>query len=79
MSFSTHTNGSSAQGSVAAALAYHRRGWRVTPLDGKRPTTHDWQTARQDETELPGIFGSGNRNVGVVLGEASGGLADVES
>ena len=58
MSFSTHTNGSSAQGSVAAALAYHHRGWRVTPLDGKRPTTHDWQTARispEQSAQMPKI------------------------
>ena len=61
-----------------AALAYHRRGWRVTPLDGKRPTTDSWQNTQHDETELLRIFGSKKCNLGVVLGSASGGLADVD-
>ena len=60
------------------ALEYHRRGWRVIPLDGKRPTRDGWQNTQYDETELRGIFGGKNRNIGVVLGQPSGGLADVD-
>jgi hypothetical protein len=63
---------------VVAALAYHRRGWAVVVLDGKRPKTRAWQKARYDETELPRVFAGKHCNIGIRLGEVSGGLADVD-
>jgi AAA domain/Bifunctional DNA primase/polymerase, N-terminal len=64
---------------LAAARAYTRRGWRVTPLmaGGKAPTLAGWQQRRLGEEELVRHF-AGEANVGLLLGEASGGLVDVD-
>jgi putative DNA primase/helicase len=64
---------------LAAARAYTRRGWQVTPLmpGGKAPTLAGWQQRRLGEEELARHF-AGEANVGLLLGEASGGLVDVD-
>jgi hypothetical protein len=64
---------------VVAAIAYHRDGLAVTPLNGKKPTTRDWQNSHHNEADLPGIFSrQGCNNIGLLLGSSSGGLADID-
>ena len=64
---------------VHAALEYHRRGWRVIPLAArsKSPKVKGWPTLVLDEPGIRRQF-KGACNVGVVLGDASGGLVDVD-
>ena len=64
---------------LAATLAYHRRGWRVIPvrLGEKRPVGSGWQDLRLDEDGIRREFAA-LRNIGVLLGEPSGGLVDVD-
>ncbi len=73
---------------LAAARDYTRRGWRVVPVipGQKGVALTGWQAMRLDEDELPKWFGPiGGRgggglhhNIGVLLGEPSGGLVDVD-
>lgn len=60
---------------LEAALEYHRRGFRVTPLVGKDPILKGWPELELSEGELPGHFFEG-RNVGIVLG--FGGMVDID-
>ena len=64
---------------LEAAVAYTRRGWRVVPIPhrSKKITAKRWQQWRLDEDALPEHF-SGPRNVGVLLGEPSNWLVDVD-
>jgi putative DNA primase/helicase len=62
---------------LEAARDYTRGGVRVTPVVGKQPILDQWQDKRLNEDDLPAHFGNG-RNVGVLLGEPSGGLVDVD-
>jgi hypothetical protein len=61
---------------LEAALDYHRRGFRITPLNGKEPTLKRWQERELAEEELASHFFDG-RNVGIVLGGGSG-VVDVD-
>jgi hypothetical protein len=72
---------------LAAARDYTRRGWRVVPVvpGQKGVAIVRWQEMRLEEDELPKWFGAvgGGRgglhhNIGVLLGEPSGGLVDVD-
>jgi bifunctional DNA primase/polymerase-like protein len=54
-----------------ATLEYHRRGFIVTPLHGKRPVLRRWHKRQLTEGELPRHF-TGGRNVGMVLGGRAG-------
>jgi putative DNA primase/helicase len=64
-------------------LAIHRyyisRGWRIipVPLGQKSPIISGWQNLRIDESDLPKYF-EGESNIGLLLGEVSGGLIDVD-
>src|SRR5689334_14122594 len=62
----------------ARALDYLRRGWTPIPVvaRGKRPLNACWQDLRLEERQLV-CFGAGS-NIGIVLGDASGGLVDVD-
>lgn len=62
------------------ASRYLRRGWAVIPIPvrEKRPTIERWQYLRLAESELPQYFNGKAQNIGVLLGEASGGLVDVD-
>jgi hypothetical protein len=64
---------------IATALDYHRRGWQVIPVRfrGKEPLNKDWPKLRLSEDEIPRRFAS-RCNIGVLLGEPSGGLVDVD-
>ena len=66
---------------LAAAIEYHREGRLPVPVyfRGKRPTLQDWTRYRPDEEEVNRRFGNGNPlNVGILLGEPSGGLVDID-
>jgi len=58
---------------------YLSRGWSVIPipLKSKAPVLENWQKLRLREEEIPGYF-HGRENVGVLLGEPSNWLVDVD-
>lgn len=62
-----------------AARRYLERGWMpvYVPPGIKGPTTIGWQKQRLAADDLPAHFGRPG-NIGLVLGEASGGLVDVD-
>ncbi len=62
-----------------AARGYLRRGWQPisVPEGTKGPRTPGWQSQRYTEADLPGAF-AGSGNIGILLGEPSGGLVDVD-
>jgi len=64
---------------LQAAQYYLSRGWMpvYVPPGVKGPNQHGWEKFRFTEADLPAQF---NRpgNIGVILGEASNGLADVD-
>lgn len=64
---------------VDVALDYARRGWSPIPIPQKtkRPTLKDWQTLRLAEADIVRHF-RGSCNVGVLLGEPSAWLIDVD-
>jgi hypothetical protein len=67
-------------GDVAAwAQAYADRGWSPVPLEPgqKWPALSGWQHLRLGNADLAGYF-SGGQNIGLLLGETSGGLIDVD-
>ncbi len=61
------------------ALDYRHRGWSVIPVKyrGKQPIGSAWQKQRLDEDGLREAFAV-PRNIGVLLGEPSNGLVDVD-
>ena len=64
-----------------AAHAYlDRYGWHSIPVPHrkKRPILEGWQNLRLSEEDLPSYFNGHPRNIGVLLGEPSGGLLDVD-
>lgn len=81
-------NGSgTAKAVLTAAVDYTRRGWSVLPLPfrSKNPGYNGWQLTRLTEPELPAAFGATldhetppPRNLGVLTGEPSDWLADVD-
>lgn len=70
---------------LESARALHRLGWRVVPVQyrGKRPAwpenPHgiDWPNFRVADADLSRYFDRAT-NIGVILGDTSGGLADVD-
>jgi hypothetical protein len=58
------------------ALEYSRRGFVVTPLDGKKPVLRRWQK-QELEVELTRHLFVEGRNIGVVLGGPSG-IVDID-
>ena len=63
----------------AAARKYSRRGWSPIPVlhRSKRPFNEDWPSLRIAEEAVATHF-TENQNVGVLLGEPSGWLVDVD-
>jgi putative DNA primase/helicase len=63
-----------------AAAHYARRGWSVIPVPdrSKNPGFHGWQRLRLTETDLEEHFQDQRQNIGVLLGEPSGWLIDVD-
>lgn len=68
-----------AQHLLASAVGYLRRGWRVVPVPyGKKAANaKGWPSLRLDEAGVRKAF-KARRNIGVLLGEPSGGLMDVD-
>jgi hypothetical protein len=64
---------------VAAAHRYRSLGWRVVPepYRSKKPILKGWPQLQLTDAEVVAHFSEGN-NIAVVLGEASGNLADVD-
>ncbi len=64
---------------VSAAQAYLARGYAPVdiPHGRKGPVRPDWQHLRLVESDLPVVFRNGS-NIGLLLGEPSGGLVDVD-
>src|SRR4051812_46123989 len=65
---------------LEAALECRRRGMAIidVPFRSKNPGRRGWQQERLTEDELRTRFGSHPKNVGVLLGEPSANLADVD-
>ena len=65
---------------VDAALALRRRGYAVIdlPRGQKRPVEEGWQNLRLTERDICRRFAVGEPNVGVLTGDHSGGLIDVD-
>lgn len=67
---------------LEVARTYTRAGWRVVPIEfrKKRPPEllAHWQDLRLAETDLGRYFNGAPQNVGVLLGEPSGGLVDID-
>jgi putative DNA primase/helicase len=62
------------------ARKYTLLGWRPIPVPfrEKAPTLRGWQSLRLDARELPAHFNSQPMNLGLLLGEPSGHLVDVD-
>ena len=63
-----HTNGDTLRHEVELGI---KRGWRFTPLNGKRPIKPAWQETDVDVAEILAHAGSGG-NVGLRTGQPSG-------
>jgi hypothetical protein len=65
--------------SMEAALSYIARSWSVVPIPpkSKAPKIPAWQNLRIDAEAVPSYFSPG-MNVGVLLGEPSGWLIDID-
>lgn len=66
--------------SLDAARAYAARGYAVIPVPhrAKNPGFKGWQQMRLGEADLPHHFNGHPQNLGVLLGEPSGWLVDVD-
>src|SRR5215207_740315 len=64
---------------IDVARQYTARGWSVIPIPSgtKRPILARWQALRLAASDLQRHFPA-DENVGVLLGEPSGGLVDVD-
>ena len=64
---------------LEAAREYVRRGWRVVPIPyrQKRPILKEWEQLRLTEGDLNRYFDQ-PANVGLILGEPSGWLVDID-
>jgi putative DNA primase/helicase len=62
------------------ALRYVERGWAVIPVPfcSKNPGFKGWERLRVAKSEIADHFSEGPQNVGVLLGEPSGWLIDVD-
>jgi len=62
---------------LSAAAEYRRHGWFPIPLTDKAPRVADWPNLRLAEDDIEQAFRPGD-NLGLILGEASGHLVDVD-
>ncbi len=64
---------------LAVARDYLARGWLVTPVGArqKRPVRDDWPRLKIPAERVSEYFAD-NSNIGVVLGDVSGGLVDID-
>ena len=61
------------------AEEYLTLGWRPIPIPGgkKAPNRKGWQHEVIERQDIPRVFG-GNQNIGILLGEPSGNLIDID-
>jgi hypothetical protein len=69
----THLAEIKLQNGLEAAELYTHMGLPVISCEGKAPILRDWPKCRLGLEDLPRHFGDGQTNVGLVLGEPSGG------
>ena len=62
------------------AEKYQDRGWAPIPVPykSKAPVISGWQNLRLEGPEIPNYFDGGPLNVGVLNGDPSGGLVDID-
>jgi len=62
------------------AICYCRAGWSVIPIPhhSKRPGYNGWEQTRLKEADLPASFNGQPQDIGVLLGEPSGWLIDID-
>lgn len=62
------------------ASDYLKRGWQPLPipLRSKNPNFEGWQNLVLNESDLPNHFNNDKQNIGVLLGEKSNGLTDID-
>ncbi|MCZ6836985.1 MAG: bifunctional DNA primase/polymerase [Planctomycetota bacterium] len=77
---SSHSQPGPSRTTLDAARAYTDRGWRVLPIPhrSKNPGVVDWPNLRLDIEDLPPHFITEPLNIGVLLGEPSDGLIDID-
>jgi putative DNA primase/helicase len=65
--------------SAHAAVKYIKHGYAPIPIPArsKAPNLKDWQLLRLEPEDVPRYFNNG-RNIGLLLGEPSGGLIDID-
>jgi putative DNA primase/helicase len=65
---------------LACAQGYIARGWSPIPLkaNSKQPIGRDWNSLRIDASTAPQHFNGTPCNIGILLGEPSGGLVDID-
>ncbi len=65
---------------TSAAYDYAADGWAVVPVPHKKksPVIDGWQRLRLTTADLSTHFNGHAQNIGILLGEASGGLVDVD-
>lgn len=65
---------------LETARQYIERGWAVVPVPhrAKGPTIEGWQRLQITADDAPRYFNGAPQNVGVLLGEKSGGLVDLD-
>ena len=65
--------------SVEQAIDYVQRGWKVIPVPPRKkaPIVKNWPKLSLTKEEIPSYF-EANSNIGVLLGERSGGLIDID-
>ena len=63
-----------------AAKAYIQRGWYPVPVPymQKGSRLHGWQNLRLTLDDIPSYFKDEQQNIGVILGDPSGGLVDID-
>src|SRR5882724_3884070 len=65
---------------LTAALDYLRRGWQPIPVPhrSKKPALKGWPDLRLTAADLARHFNGQPSNLGILLGEPSGGLVDAD-
>jgi hypothetical protein len=63
-----------------AAVSYCQRGWSVIPIPhySKNPGFNGWERLRLRQEDLSGRFNGHPQNIGILLGEPSGWLVDID-
>jgi len=63
-----------------AAIAYCRRGWSPLPIPhcSKNPGFNGWERTRIQEADVAARFNGQPQNIGILLGEPSGWVVDVD-